>query len=230
MIFAPVFDGHEWPVAGVIAQAKEDGKRAAIVAGKSYFYGRNSIFGKIPFDAPAGCTIDGELCGADFYGFDCVRFFGQDISLEPLWFRLARLDDVLATYPDIKPVLRSTRPAALFEQVVAANGEGVVVKPLNRPYLRGIWERFKREMTMDFYLLNVDLVKQSAEVGELVDGRMISRGRVFGFNLDEACEASRLIGHQVEVLAQQFTKSGKLRFGRFRRFRLDKPALGAAAL
>jgi len=177
-------------------------------------------------DAPFTAEIDGELCGSEFVAFDCISHGGKSLTAWPLRDRLA----LLASLP-LPGWARMVRQWGNIKDALAfirdTDGEGIVVKHLGSPYdpARCGWTRAKRQLTADFHLLSVDTHKQSAEVGEMVCGRMVSRGRVFGFNQPEADMAARSIGSMIEVCAMQRTAAGKLRHGRFKRFRFDKSAI-----
>lgn len=186
----------------------------------------------LPLDLPTngarGLTaeIDGELCGSEFVAFDVVSYGGKSLADWHLRDRLVLLSKL--AFPSwVRLVRQWDNIAAALEFIRETDGEGIVLKHLGSPYepMRCGWIRAKRQITEDFYLLSVDTHKQSAEVGELVNGRMVSRGRIFGFNQAEADAAEHSIGSVVEVCAMQRTRAGKLRHGRFKRPRPDKLAI-----
>jgi len=213
-----------------VVQEKVDGVWCRLV-----FDGRSvKVFSRsgLPVDVPAlnpdglACEIDGELCGDKFFAWDCVKAGQWSLMDKPLSFRLS----ALKSFPFLswmRMVRQWDNIADALEFIRKTDGEGIVLKHLGSPYdpARCGWTRAKRQITEDFYLLSVDTVKQTAEVGELVHGIMASRGRVFGFSQVESDMASQSIGSVVEVVAMKRTKSGKLRHGRFKRFRFDKEAI-----
>lgn len=185
----------------------------------------------LPLDLPGNealftAEIDGELCGSEFVAFDVVSYGGKSLMARPLRDRLALLATIpLPTWARLVRQWDNIADALKF--IRETDGEGIVLKHLDSPYdpKRCGWTRAKRQITEDFHLLSVDTHKQSAEVGELVNGRMVSRGRIFGFNQAEADAAAHSIGSVVEVCSMQRTRAGKLRHGRFKRFRPDKAAI-----
>lgn len=223
MKLAPVFDGVslaeacDYPFrSGLIAQEKIDGVRAWLDCDTGTLTGRNTPQGRLDATLPAGCVLDGELVKDAYHAFDLLKLNGQDVTGEPLHWRLAQLANLTAKHPALLPVEQSNDPQALARAVNNRGGEGIVVKPANSSYLKGRWTRCKREFTADFTIVNADAVKLSAEVSR--NGKSV--GRIFGFNESEIESATP--GRVVEVRAIQFTDSGRLRSGRFLRFRGDK--------
>ena len=186
----------------------------------------------LPIDVPhwnsegITCEIEGEWCDGHLVAWDCVKLGDWSLLDKPLRFRLSVLKS-LPLLSWVRMVRQWDNIAEALDFIRDTDGEGVVLKHLGSPYdpARCGWTRAKRQITEDFYLLSVDTVKQTAEVGELVHGIMVSRGRVFGFSQIEADMASKSIGSVVEVVAMRKTKAGKLRHGRFKRFRPDKAAI-----
>lgn len=223
-------DAEHWTLnRDCVVQEKVDGVRCVLTIrdGKSSGLSRNGLPLGVPDDAPItpDATLDGELANGRFYAFDCLEANGRDLRSLPLRERLAILRGLqLPTWATCVREWDNLADAVAF--IRESDGEGIVLKHCGSPYApdRCGWTRAKRSVTADFYMLSVDVEKQSAEVGEMVKGRMISRGRIFGFNPVEASQAAASVGWQVEVEAMQFTASGKLRHGRFKRFRFDKPA------
>lgn len=224
-------DAEQWALnPDCIVQEKADGWWCRITFDGAYCSGV-SLSGlnlRLPPCGPIAMTaeIDGELCGSEFVAFDVVSYGGKSLMACPLRDRLA----LLATLPMptwARLVRQWDNIADALEFIRETDGEGIVLKHLASPYdpARCGWTRAKRQITEDFHLLSVDTFKQSAEVGEVVNGRMVSRGRIFGLNQSEAEAAAQSIGSVVEVCAMQRTRSGKLRHGRFKRFRPDKAAI-----
>ena len=200
MTLAPIADGVslaaacDYPFrAGLIAQEKIDGVRAWLDCDTGQLTGRNTPQGFLDGSLPAGCVLDGELVKDTFHAFDLLRLNGQDVRGE-----------------------QDTDCQALARRVNNRGGEGIVVKHAGMSYHRRSWTRCKREMTLDVCIVSVDRLKQSAEVS--LAGK--SLGRIFGFNGREIEQAAP--GMVCEVRAIQFTEAGKLRSGRFLKFRKDK--------
>ena len=215
MTFAPVRGDYTlddlvgFDFGGYIAQEKIDGKRAMLDCDTRRLTGRNSCFGLYQGILPRGCVFDGELVKDCYHAFDLLRFKGQDITGEPLLFRLKLLWTLCG---DFKQVMFSHSPHALAEVVRAMDGEGIVAKLAQSPYIKGGWLRFKKLVTGDFLIESIDYVKGSAEVskgGELC-------GRIF--NVPDSAKA----GEICEVKFMQFTETGKLRHGRYARKHQEK--------
>jgi len=226
MKLAPVFDGVslaeacDYPFqSGLIAQEKIDGVRAWLDGDTGALTGRNTPQGFLAAALPAGCVFDGELVRGAYYAFDLLKLNGQDVTGEPLRWRLAQLSKiVVASRGAILAVEQSNDPQELARRVNNRGGEGIVVKLANSSYARGRWTRCKREFTADFTIVQADAGKLSAEVSR--EGKSV--GRIFGFSESEIQTAAP--GQVVEVRAIPFTAPGTLRSGRFLRFRHDKVA------
>lgn len=189
-----------------IAQEKLDGVRAWLLP-SGILQGRNSILGSYSA-TPVNYWLDGELMpSGEFIAFDVLQVRGRDVTQEPIESRLALLDTL--------PVKSAFRALARFEDfahgIVAAGGEGVVLKLRGSTYNHGGWLRFKRRMTVDAVV--ADVHEQSVEL--VAGGKAIGRAQCF-------CEV--LPGDVVEVEAMQWTRAGKLRHGRVVRVRTDKSA------
>ena len=217
---APVFDGGTLADACdmefdsfLIAQEKIDGVRAWLDCDTGKLTGRNSYRGILAASFPSGCALDGEIVKDTFHAFDLLKLNGQDVTGEPLGWRLAQLDSLAGDFLKVKWSRDCQR---LAREVNERGGEGIVTKRESSPYLRGFWKRYKRELTIDCQVANVDPWKKSAEV--LIEGE--SAGMIFGFSDSEIDTAKP--GAWIEVKAMELTQNGKLRHGRFLRFRKDK--------
>ena len=219
--FAKVFEGLPLAEAcdfsfpsGIIAQEKIDGWRGMLDCDTGRITGRNgSQIGEVDGSLPAGCLIDGEWKGGQFHAFDLVRLGGQSIAGEPIEFRLGQLDKLTGNFARVE---YSFDAQSLARKVNFSGGEGIVIKRLGTAYNRGQWTKCKRQLTIDAVILSVDQFAMTAEVA--IGGNSV--GRVFGFSRNEI--ESAWAGRMVEVAAMELTANGKLRHGRFLRFRDDK--------
>jgi ATP-dependent DNA ligase len=230
--FAPVLgsftpaDAEHFFLDAHLYQEKIDGKRAACAldsSGHASFMGRSGPeLPEFPTTPALPLTVlDGELGRHAFHAFDLLQLHGQDLRAEPLWFRWRVLAD-LPMPPWIRRVQTVSGEAegrSLLEHVLAAGGEGVVRKNPRHSYPRSNWVRLKRLLTFDVLLLSVDPAKASAEVGEVIEGKLRSVGKIYGV----PAVAAEMIGEMVEVQALEKTPDGLLQHGRFIRFRFDKP-------
>lgn len=153
--------------------------------------------------------MDGELVRDKFHAFDLLKYNGQDVSIEPLHFRLKLLWTLTG---DFEQVMTCEDPRVLADLVEMRGGEGIVAKLADGSYTRGGWLKFKKLVTLDFVIVNIDRMKNSAEVSQ--DG--ISRGRIM------AVPDHVQVGDVVEVAHLEITKYGKIRHGRFVRVHQEK--------
>lgn len=190
-----------------VAQEKIDGWRAAIDCDTGALTGRNAPLGFFRGRMPAGCAFDGELVKDTFYAFDLLKLNGQDVSGEPLVWRLQQLDTLRG---DFEHVRWSHDCAKLAKTIDGEGGEGVVAKLRNAPYKYGGWLRFKREMTADFRVAAIHAASL-----ELIDANGVNIGRVQGSS------DAVTVGCWVEIKAMHWTENRKLRHGRLVRVRPD---------
>ena len=132
-----------------------------------------------------------------FYAFDLLRLDGRDLTGNPLSERRAALERLFADLPErgvlrLSPVLRDG--AALWREVCAAGGEGIVSKRVDRPSRRGRgteWIKVKCGRRAEFVVLGWQPSDRagrgfaSLHLGSVEAGRVIYRGKV-GTGFDEA--------------------------------------------
>ena len=85
-------------------------------------------------------TLDGELVGAEFIGFDVLELFGADMTDTPFDARRSTLTTV-SPFRLVEHATGGQDKTALFDRVLANDGAGVVFKRLDgidqagqRPY------------------------------------------------------------------------------------------------
>jgi ATP-dependent DNA ligase len=190
---------------GRIAQPKVDGWRAVYADGFVTFRngGKRAISG-----IPNGCILDGELVGNVFHAFDLLTVGGVNIAD---CAQIDRLKELEKLDGDFIRVPWSTDCRAIARHAESEGFEGIVTKLARAPYGKGCWLRYKRSITVDAVVTVVDRQKQSAAI--LVAGN--DAGRIF------AVPAHVNAGDLIECEAMEFTKTGKLRHGRFLRVRQD---------
>jgi len=136
--------------------------------------------------------LDGENVGEKFHAFDLLSIGSTDLRPRPYQDRLALLSRLLAPYKgtafDIQPVEtweRADLKRAAFEQLKAANAEGVVFKrkklpfEAGRPNSAGPHRKFKWYATASFVNLGTNAGKRSIKLG-LYDakGAIVDMGSV----------------------------------------------------
>lgn len=200
-------DASSFDFSDYIAQEKIDGWRAMLDCDTGALTGRNNPLGFFRGKMPAGCVFDGELVKDTYHAFDLLKLNGQDVSGEPLVWRLQQLDLLRG---DFEHVRWSHDCVKLAKTIEDEGGEGIVSKLHSASYQYGGWLRFKREMTADF---RVAVIHASSL--ELIDCNGVNIGRVQG-----SSDAVK-VGDWVEVRAMEWTENRKLRHGRFVRLRPD---------
>jgi len=96
----------------------------------------------------AGSLLAGErMRDGRFYVFDIPVVSGQDISREPLRFRLKVLADFIREHPEVLPVPTGSG-GEFLAAVLGRGGEGIVAKPYNAAFGVG-WCKVKRFETHD---------------------------------------------------------------------------------
>lgn len=132
-----------------------------------------------------------------FYAFDLLVLDGTDLTHQPLSRRRAALERLLAGVPErgplrLSPVLRDG--AALWRDVCAAGGEGIVSKRADGPSRRGRgtdWIKVKCGRRAEFVVLGWQPSDRagrpfaSIHLGSVERGRTVYRGKV-GTGFDDA--------------------------------------------
>jgi ATP-dependent DNA ligase len=166
-----------------------------------------------------GCSLlAGErMRDGRFYGFDIPVVSGQDISREPLRFRLKVLADFIRTHPEVLPVATGNG-GEFLEAVLARGGEGVVAKHLESRYGElDAWVKCKRFETHDCVVTELHPQKQSIRLG--------------GRGWCSSIQFPRLkVGDVVEVGCHSITAKGRFREPRLLRIRTDKAVVKEGAI
>ena len=173
-------------------QEKMDGERRAARAENGRVIGANrkgltvplpqTIMDELQSTAATGGAIfvDGEIIGDILYVFDLHIFNGERIHSLPWKERMRLADDALAGCRQLKavPVAVTTEAKrALWENVKAAHGEGVVFKlseshvKAGRPNSGGDWLKFKFTESASCCVLEVNSDRRSVRIG-LVDSNL----------------------------------------------------------
>lgn len=170
------------------AQEKMDGERRAVHAENGTVFGMNrkGLFVPLPqaivnelqdTSVQAGALrVDGELIGDVLHVFDLHIHKGERIHDMP-WLKRMRLAEILlAGCLRIKPVpvaVTMEQKRELWNQVLAANGEGVVFKRMScpvmagRPHSGGDWLKFKFTESINCCVMTVNSGRRSVQIGLL---------------------------------------------------------------
>src|SRR5271169_5807678 len=118
-ITVPVAEGLKWlGGGGWCYQEKKDGVRAVLDSGSLFGRSRNyNLPGQLPASLNT-CRIDGELCGGVFWAFDIPKLSGQDLSREPLAFRLAALHEIENRFPAWMRIIPNGNGGEFLEHVL----------------------------------------------------------------------------------------------------------------
>lgn len=160
---------------------------------------------------------------------------------EPLWARKAALDRLFdGNAGDVRPMPWAYLPAphsmeieGMARDVIAAGGEGIVVKAADAPYRRkrGLaWQRIKKALTLDLPIVGYEPDRARPWLlGVLIVDHGGVRVRVrAGFSDAERAallaEGNGLLGQIAEVAVMEITEKGSLRSARWLRMRADKGA------
>lgn len=178
----------------------------------------------------------------DYVIFDVLAVNGEDITKASTQARRAVLEDCFC---DTGLTLSNPQPLALLEKVyeegVAAGGDGVVVKNLKAPYYwrplgqseerpSGVWWKLKPAFTDDFVVTGVHYGPKGsllATLSQYHQGRLIEVSDVNNFSSETATEIIRRITKGPFIIEVEYTSRfpdppGALQHPRFARFRDDK--------
>lgn len=131
-------------------------------------------------------------------------------------------------------VQHTTGFKALFDGIVAAGGEGIMLKDQTAPYGRG-WLKVKAEETVDGVITGYEAGKgkYKGQVGavqfsQLMGGVLTEVGQCSGMTdevrADITERQAELLGTVIEVKTNGRTRHRRYRHPRFLRFRFEKPA------
>jgi bifunctional non-homologous end joining protein LigD len=162
--------------------------------------GMHSKYSKRIFGSHAEHAIEvqRQVGNAYLIAFDILFHKGKDVRGLPLIYRRKHLLDAVNTlsYSGIDDVIIETicvaKKVDFYDEIVANNGEGVIVKDLNSPYVaddRNYWLKIKKDLTRDYYIIGFTPGngKYSNAIGAVIygikdedSGKMIELGRAGG--------------------------------------------------
>jgi hypothetical protein len=178
----------------------------------------------------------------DYVVFDVLAVNGEDITKATTAARRAVLEDCFC---NSGITLSNPQPISLLEKVyeqgVAAGGDGVVIKNLNAPYYwrplgqseerpSGVWWKLKPSFTDDFVVTGTHHGPKGSLLATLAqyhNGRLIEVSDINNFSTETEIEIVRRISKGPFIMEVEYTSRfpdppGALQHPRFARFRDDK--------
>lgn len=200
-----------------------------------------TIFGSDPDVAIEAQTRIGK---AKYMAFDIMRANGYDTTNLPLKQRVFFLSTAIFHLNKIgisvyQEQLFEKEQLQHFHDLIAAGGEGVMLKDLNAPYEPGKrsngWIKVKKVNSWDAVITGFTEGKGKyvGVVGAITygfwqDGKVVEAGKSSGMTNAErimfAANPKSFIGKVVEIEGQEIGTNGAIRFPRFLRVRNDKVA------
>lgn len=179
----------------------------------------------------------------DYVVFDVLAVNGEDITTASTSARRAVLEDC---FLDSGLTLSNPMPLSMLQQVyddaVAAGGDGVVIKNLRAPYIwrpsgqsemqpTGVWWKLKPAFTDDFVVTGTRHGPKGSLLAILAQyhkGRLVEVSDVNNFSAPTAKEVLRRMEKgpfvvEIEYLSRFPGSPGALQHPRFLRFREDQP-------
>lgn len=188
------------------------------------------ILNSLPAKAIARQQTEGFL---RYNVFDILFFCGKDVRQEPLVARRQILEAAVSMMgnPYIVAVPQHSDKDRLFREILAAGGEGTVLKNLNSPY--GVnWVKNKR--VADFSVIisgyKPGQGKYADTLGAVAvsvykDDNLVEVGFASGMTDAERndiwAHREEYLGRVIDISAQEVTKDGRMRHPRWLRFRDD---------
>lgn len=179
--------------------------------------------------------------------FDVIKFKGEWIGHLPLRQRLEYrriVSDIINhAFPGQQfiaepyQVYGKTLFKLEFERIVAAGGEGLVVKDLSKAYGEtNAWLKMKKEETFDVFITGYEMSKTGEKYAGLIGtllvsvfnekGEVVEVGKVIPGSDEERRQFTEdfesIRGKVLEIKAQEATRNGRFRHGRILRWREDK--------
>jgi bifunctional non-homologous end joining protein LigD len=188
------------------------------------------IMNSLPAKAIARQDVEGKL---HYNVFDILYYHGVDVRQKPLRERRQLLEMVVDIMHNlhVSPVPQHFDKDGLFRSILAAGGEGTVLKNRNSPY--GVnWVKNKR--VADFSVIisgyKPGQGKYAGSLGAVAvsvykDGQLVEVGFASGMTDAERediwTRRDEYLGAVIDISAQEVTKDGRMRHPRWLRFRDD---------
>jgi hypothetical protein len=150
--------------------------------------------------------LAGELMRGEFFAFDILNYRGKNVTLLPLRMRIPLMEEIcsLGGFRRVRVMGGGTSPGEFLDEILAAGGEGIVIKDLDAPY--GDMLAAKRLETWICRVTGGNGGSQSVRIEDA--GTWQDRGRValFSGKCDQVCP-----GSLIKVEGFGLTKAGKIR-------------------
>ena len=172
--------------------------------------------------------------------FDILKYNGRNLRNLPYRERYEILKAVVKELNSpyiVLPKRATIDKEQFFVNVLAAGGEGVILKDLNAPYEEGVrslgWAKVKRNKTWNVVCMGFTKGKNAfaSTFGAIKfgmysdDGELKEVGQCSGLplKLRQEVNANRLkyMGAVLEVTGQEMTEGGRIRHPQFKEWRLD---------
>lgn len=193
--------------------------------------------------------IQKELGFARYYVFDILYYKNINVKNKPLYLRRQLLEEAINVWNNryVTLVGQYEDKVELFNTIIEAGGEGIVIKNKNSLYEEGKrsdnWIKWKKEKTYDVVITGFTEPEKYSVTGEISKyykkgwigavkygvydkGKLIEIGQTSGMS-DEIREdmsknKDKYIGKVMEVAGLEVTKDGVIRHPRFKEVREDK--------
>lgn len=190
-----------------------------------------------------GCTSENAIARqeatgwVDYVMFDILFYKGQDIRTWRQEDRRKLLMDIYIDHFGNHPNIRTSIAVntflieGLYQEIMAKNGEGIVIKDIDSPYGKG-WTKIKKVLEDSVIIVGFTSGKGkytnqigAIRFGQYVDKELIEYGQCSG--MDDATRdkltksQDEMIGRVLDIKFQERFESGKFREPRFLRFRND---------
>lgn len=190
--------------------------------------------------------LNGDNTKVKLFVFDCLQINGKKITDKSLRHRLSELLSIshklISEHIIILPYATTPhQKRKLLDKVTAQNGEGIMLKRLESPYIEGArpantWFKMKKSATYDCVVMGFSLGmgkynKQIGAVkfGQYVEGKLIELGQASGMNdnirRDMTFNPSKYLGQVVMIKGMERLKSGSIRHPQFAGMHIGKHPL-----
>ena len=175
--------------------------------------------------------------------FDLLVYAGRSLMNEPLSYRLSTLN-LLRPRLESEHVMvldyafNTAQKEKLLADVVAAGGEGIMLKNLHEHYLQGgrpsnNWVKAKKSATFDCVVMGFTTGKGkyntqigALRFGQYVNGKLVELGQASGMSDRErslfSLSPDKYLGKVVAIKGMERLKSGAIRHPQFAGLRSDK--------
>lgn len=211
-----------------------DGELVAVDDDGNYTWGQ--------VQSAMGSNVDGAARKSGnlvYMVFDLLAYNGLDIRSLTLQERRNALEQVLPVSARIRLTPQEEPSEDTHDNFMARGFEGTILKRLNAPYASGQrgkgWQKLKPTREMDCVIMGFKPGENgfagmigAVEVGQFKDGVLTNRTRVSGMDMKTRVHMTNnqqdYIGMVIEIAYTEMLNDNP-RHPRFKRLRIDKPAM-----